>query len=257
MIKCVFFDVDGTLLSHRTGCVPASTICALQKLQKAGLLVIMATGRHRLELEELPMEQFPFDGYVTLNGQLIFDRNWNLLQEYPIVGEAKKCLIEIFDNRSVPIILVEKDQIYINYVDDYVRKVQHDILSSVPQVGHYSGENIFLAVAYVSKEMEKTFSEQLTQLCVTRWHDQAIDITPADGGKVRGIKYYLEMNRISQKETMVFGDSENDIEMLRYAEVGVAMGNSVDAVKREADYVTADIDNDGIWKALVEYGLIS
>lgn len=49
---------------------------------------------------------------------------------------------------------------------------------------------------------------------------------------------------------MVFGDAENDIDMLRYAQIGVAMGNAQDCVKKEADYVTDDVDEGGIQKAL-------
>ena len=55
---------------------------------------------------------------------------------------------------------------------------------------------------------------------------------------------------------MAFGDGENDIDMLKFAGIGVAMGNSSDIVKAAADYVTDTIDNDGIEKALRHFGLI-
>ena len=55
---------------------------------------------------------------------------------------------------------------------------------------------------------------------------------------------------------MAFGDGENDVDMLRRAGVGVAMGNAEAAVKAAADYVTADVDQDGIYRALEHYGLL-
>ena len=55
---------------------------------------------------------------------------------------------------------------------------------------------------------------------------------------------------------MSFGDAENDIDMLKAAEVGVAMGNGVDCVKEIADYVTSDVDDDGIGKALRYFHVI-
>ena len=55
---------------------------------------------------------------------------------------------------------------------------------------------------------------------------------------------------------MAFGDGGNDIEMLRYAGTGVAMGNADDAVKAAADYVTTSVDDDGIMNALKHFGLI-
>lgn len=55
---------------------------------------------------------------------------------------------------------------------------------------------------------------------------------------------------------MAFGDGDNDIDMLRYAHIGVAMGNAGENVKTHADYVTACVDDDGIYKALKVYGLL-
>ena len=76
------------------------------------------------------------------------------------------------------------------------------------------------------------------------------------GGKVVGIRKYLEMNDILPEEIIAFGDAENDMEMIAFAGIGVAMGNAKDCVKECADYVTADVDDDGILKALQHFGLI-
>lgn len=59
-----------------------------------------------------------------------------------------------------------------------------------------------------------------------------------------------------KEEIMAFGDGDNDIDMLRYAHIGVAMGNAGENVKTHADYVTACVDDDGIYKALKVYGLL-
>ena len=66
----------------------------------------------------------------------------------------------------------------------------------------------------------------------------------------------LEHFKIGQEEIMAFGDGDNDIDMLRYAHIGVAMGNAGENVKTHADYVTACVDDDGIYKALKVYGLL-
>ena len=58
------------------------------------------------------------------------------------------------------------------------------------------------------------------------------------------------------EEIIAFGDGENDIGMLQLAGIGVAMGNAEEVVKQNADYITADIDDDGIEKALRHFGLI-
>ena len=77
-----------------------------------------------------------------------------------------------------------------------------------------------------------------------------------NGGKVVGIEKMLEHHGITKEEIIAFGDGENDLEMLAFAGVGVAMGNADEEVKEVADYVTTDIDDDGIWNACKHFNLI-
>jgi len=65
-IKAVFFDIDGTLLSFKTGKVPDSTQNALQKLREKGIKVIIATGRSINSLHHI--DHLKFDGFITFNG---------------------------------------------------------------------------------------------------------------------------------------------------------------------------------------------
>ena len=83
-----------------------------------------------------------------------------------------------------------------------------------------------------------------------------IDIISKKGGKETGIKAYLEHEGLKRSESMAFGDGKNDVSMIQYAGIGVAMGNGVDNLKREADYVTTEVGNDGIKNALEHFGII-
>ena len=83
-----------------------------------------------------------------------------------------------------------------------------------------------------------------------------MDIISEGGGKVFGIQKYLEYLDIRKEEIMAFGDAQNDVEMLQYAAIGVAMGNAKPEVQAIADYVTASVDDDGIEKALKHFELI-
>ena len=89
MIKAIFFDIDGTLLSHQIGDVPASTKDAIRQLKEKGIKIFAATGRHMSQLEKLPVKGLPFDGYVTLNGQICMDANKTIVYDVPIeIGRA-------------------------------------------------------------------------------------------------------------------------------------------------------------------------
>lgn len=257
MIKAVFFDVDGTLISHTQNAVPESTRTSLKQLSEKGIQRVIATGRHMLELSFLPVNDIRFDAYITLNGQLCLDAQGNIIFGNPITGESKECIIRMFHEKTIPIMIVEKDNMYINFVNQHVKIAQKAISTPIPNVGEYSGNEIFQAIAYLEKGKEEAIADQMPGCKVTRWNDCAVDIITASGGKRTGIIEYLRKNNIQKEETMAFGDGENDIEMIKYVQIGVAMGNADDNVKENSDYVTSSVDNNGIKEALVALKIIS
>jgi Cof subfamily protein (haloacid dehalogenase superfamily) len=256
MIKAAFFDMDGTLFSHETKCVPESTRQALQQLRKKGIACIMATGRQMSELAKLPIGGIVFDGYLTLNGQILMDKDKNVVFSKPITGHVKEFLLSQFQKKVYPALLVEERKAYLNCVTDHVREAQATISSPIPPVDDYSGGEIYQVCAYL-RPHEEHFLAPISEDCViTRWHFGGMDVIAKGGGKVSGMREYLDAAGLKPEEIIAFGDGENDIEMLRFAGIGVAMGNAVEEAKKVADYVTADIDDDGIEKALKHLGLI-
>ena len=89
-----------------------------------------------------------------------------------------------------------------------------------------------------------------------RWHPLFTDISPLGGTKQNGIDQFLQHYNIDLSETMAFGDGGNDIQMLEHVAIAIAMGNANDEVKNIADYVTDDVEHDGIMKALQHFQLI-
>ena len=257
MIKAAFFDVDGTLMSHRTRSVSESTRRSIKLLQKAGIQCVVATGRHILQMDKLPMSGIKFDGYVTVNGQLLLDGQRKVIYGAALEGEGKACAIRLFENRNTPALLMEENKIYLNFVNEDAAAVQKAISSPIPPVGEYTGGEIYQICPYFFGPMPADVAACQEHCVVTRWGgDGGVDVIATGGGKVSGLKAYLERCGITREEIIVFGDGENDLEMIRYAGIGVAMGNGVESVKEAADYVTADIDDDGIEKALIHFGLI-
>lgn len=255
-IKAAFFDIDGTLFSHRTLSVPQSTLEALQILSAKGILCVIATGRHVTELAEMNLLKYGFDAYITLNGQICLSDKLDLMFGNPMEGESLAGMLHFFNGSEVPSILTSKDRMYVNFVNEDVRLAHRDIHTNIPVVGQYAGEPIYMGVIYCSKEKEGPIKERLPRCSITRWSRHGLDIVPIGGNKVAGIRRYLELMGIRREEIIAFGDGENDIEMLRYAGIGVALGNAQEDVKAAADYVTSDIDDDGILRALLHYGIM-
>ena len=259
MIKAIFFDVDGTLLSQKQGKVPISTQRALRRVRKKGIKIFIATGRHMIELSKLPVMEIPFNGYLTLNGNLILDENKKAYAGTPISADEVEVLSGIFRAKKIPFVMISADKRFINYVDDVVVETQASTHGTIPDIGNvsdYDGEKIYQCIAFVQDRERKVLDEILDECSITSWNPTGIDIVARGSGKAAGIAQFIQEHGLDRSEIMAFGDGENDIEMLKFAGVGVAMGNASDEVKAAADYVTESVDDNGIENALKHFGLI-
>ena len=259
MIKAIFFDVDGTLLSQKQGKVPISTQRALRRVRKKGIKIFIATGRHMIELSKLPVMEIPFNGYLTLNGNLILDENKKAYAGTPISADEVEVLSGIFRAKKIPFVMISADKRFINYVDDVVVETQASTHGTIPDIGNvsdYDGEKIYQCIAFVQDHERKVLDEILDECSITSWNPTGIDIVARGSGKAAGIAQFIQEHGLNRSEIMAFGDGENDIEMLKFAGVGVAMGNASDEVKAAADYVTESVDDNGIENALKHFGLI-
>ena len=93
MIKAIFFDIDGTLASFKTHQIPLQTFDALTKLQEKGIKLFIATGRGKDGL--FVLNNFPFDGYITLNGQYCYTKD-------ELIYENTICLLYTSNKEAAP-----------------------------------------------------------------------------------------------------------------------------------------------------------
>ncbi len=256
MVQAIFFDIDGTLVCHELGCVPQSTKDALMQLKNIGIHRVIATGRHLSELPGLPLDDIEFDGYITLNGQLCYDRNKQLIYGDPIEGKQKEIILSIFNSCAIPLMLIEEDCMYINFLNERVREAQESVNAQIPAVGKYSGNTIYQAVAFVDANEKLELERMLPECRLTYWTKWAVDVVPSTAGKTVGIRQYLERNHLTSEQSMAFGDGENDQDMLQFVGIGIAMGNAPDQVMACADYVTDPPSQDGILHALKHFNII-
>ncbi len=255
MIRAIFFDIDGTLLLGQRG-VPDKEVEDLRLLKEKGIKIVVCTGRAINEVIPLHLERYGFDAYITLNGQTIYDGDYKLISERLFDGEDLKKLLVHFNNNEFVIGLSGEDGLYVNYVDEKV-KLENDILNiSLPRVDKYHNEKVYSAIAYLSEDKKEMLKKELSNSTITYWNSYGIDIFRKGGGKGDAIKRYIKMFDIDISETMAFGDSENDMEMLKTASIGVAMGNGIDDLKKVADFVTLDLFDDGIDYALRKYNVL-
>ncbi len=257
MIKAVFFDVDGTLVSHKTKSVSESSRKAIQKLKEQGIKVFLSTGRHIHTLEKLPTHDIEFDGYIILNGQIGLDAEKKMIFSNPFGKTELERLVEIFNSKQYPFVLVNEDGHYINYADEVTKIAMAGVSTAVPPIREYRGEPLYQACVFLLPEYDEEFAKVLPEGCkLARWGIHGADIIDANGGKSVGMQFFGKLLGINPEEMMAFGDAQNDIDMIEYAGIGIAMGNAEECLKQIADDVTTSVDDDGVCNALIKHGLI-
>lgn len=261
MIKAIFFDVDGTLLSFKTHKMSQSTRNSLHKLKEKGIQLFICTGRGPAALEHIKVElNFEFDGYIMLNGQycIIGDE---VIHELPIDVSSIETVLPYLEEKNISCEFVEIDNVYMNVVGEKVHELRQLLgnTAPIPSIGESSrihSNKTYQMCPYISVEEEEEFLKYMPECRSVRWNPLFTDIIPKNGGKAVGVQKMIEHLNLSKDQCMAFGDGGNDIEMLQYVGLGVAMGNANEDVKQVANYVTTDVDQDGIEYALLNNNII-
>lgn len=259
MVKIIFFDVDGTLISKERSYISEKVLVALKQLKEQGIKLFIATGRHYLELELLGINnQFTFDGYLTLNGGYCFDHK-GVIYSNPINKEDVKRVVEYTTKHNLACSFVESDSLYVNLVNELVENAQIFLNTPIPPVKDISRaieNDVYQIDPFVNAEEIKKIMA-LTRHCkYTQWYESGYDVIPKVGGKQDGIKAIIDYYGIEISEVMAFGDGHNDVEMLSFVGIGVCMANGHGDSKKVSDFVTGSVCDDGIVTALEHYKLI-
>lgn len=264
MIRAAFFDIDGTLISMRTHEILPSTLETLSQLKEKGIRLYIASGRPpgHLTLLDPAFLAFQWDGYIMMNGQYCYMADGQIFRRQPISRETMRSLVPwLKEHADFACTIHELDYAY----DITFNQAMHDYLSSIGKLDQmppkddpsraYEHETYMLC-PYVPSERDAEILSHAPGLMSARWSPDFADMFAQGGGKPEGMKAALALEGISREECIAFGDGGNDITMLEYAGTGVAMGNASAEVKKHADYVTEECENDGISHAFKHFGLI-
>ena len=260
MIKALFFDVDGTLVSFKTHKIPESTLEALQQAHANGVKIFTATGRPRQLLDNIPEAEPLMDGYILATGALCLYGN-HTVREDLIPRDEAVSVVEFCKERGLSAVVVGKKDIQIVNRNEEFENVFRNLLNvkynkfDVP-VEEVIEQGVLQITPFLNEEEEKTVLPSLPGCISSRWYPSFCYITSATADKANGIRAIADYMNIDISETMAFGDGGNDMTMLRAAGTSVAMGNALDKVKAHADYVTTSVDEDGIRNALKHFGII-
>lgn len=256
----LFFDIDGTLVSFKTHQIPESTIQALTLAKEAGHKIFIATGRPPLIITNLGAIEHLIDGYVTINGALCYVGS-KVVKCKEIANATARFVAKDAIEKNYGLIMVgEKDVAVLDPQGEVDKIFRQEIcvenLNQAKPIEEVLRQRIFQLTPFFSVDYEKEMMHLLPDCTVGRWHPAFTDITAKGADKGEGLLVMTEYLGLNPQHTMAFGDGGNDSSMIRTAGIGVAMGNAMDSLKREADYVTSSVDEDGILKALQHFHLI-
>ncbi|MHC5268446.1 HAD family hydrolase [Enterococcus sp. LJL98] len=254
--KLLAFDIDGTILDSNKRPLE-STVEALAILRDAGHFVTLATGRSRF-LAERVIRELAFENYILCNGAAGFFNHQQVFKD-TLETKALQDLIQACQAMGIDTSLIQLDgaKRLTSFDLKRMQEAMTSFGSNASELGVFEGtEEIYQALAYYDESLDHHFDGQHPAFNFVRWHEKCVDVIPANGSKARTLLALGQRLNIPQADIIGFGDGLNDREMLRESGIGVAMGNASMLVQQEADLVTKDNDNDGIWYALKELNLI-
>ncbi len=267
-VKAIMADVDGTLLCSK-GYVTERTVNAIKKAREKGILFGLATGRDAVSCKKLLKEwdiEGLVDSIVGMGGGEIDDISLGVKKSsYPLSGELIWEIIKHYEDMDLNF-CIPKDGTLLGYRDDdHIRMLSkadklpykvvdfHELLKTP-----HGKVMIICQPEYMDKVIErsKTFSSQSYKSASLKTASVLYEYMDPRVSKTNGLKEAMELHGLTLKDLIVFGDADNDADMIENAGIGVAMANGSENSKSVADFVTADNDSDGIAVFLEKSGTI-
>lgn len=259
MIKAAFFDLDGTLMDPNTHTIPHSSKEAIELLRQNGIKVYVASGRQYDSLSTMDgVMDIQWDGYVCSNGGAVYDEKGTLISGDFFKTDQVEALIRKCEKDGIKVYLRGNglDCAPLG-IDKYVVEAHTFFDEPLPRfIKPYRGENVIMALIYAPMDYDFYSVNEIEGLQAFPNRSTYADVCLSHISKEAGLKAIEKYMNITRDEIIAFGDQNNDLEMVRYAGIGVAMGNGSDEVKAASNFVTDDCDKDGIMNACKHFNLI-
>ena len=274
--KVLFFDIDGTLLDRDNG-IPDSTREALQQARAKGHLCFLCTGR-TVSMIPPQVVDLGFDGvvggagtYVQCGEEVLLYREltteevkrtltWLTGEHFGFLYEGKDC-VHVMPWEHYPNPKLYQDHIRHIGAPHEVIDVAHPERIRTSKFSATIQTELWDYCMRMEEDLRDTFHIVIHQAPAVQGSSRAlteglVEFTPNGCDKGTGIRVVLEHLGLTLEDAYAFGDSNNDLEMLRLVPHSICMGNGTAEAMAAAEYVTTDINQDGIRNAMLHYGLI-
>ncbi|MDT7829921.1 HAD family hydrolase [Pricia sp. S334] len=250
-VKMVVTDMDGTLLNSQHE-VSGQFLELFQKLKERDIVFVAASGRqYQSIVDKLPSIKNDII-FIAENGGLVMQNDTELVST-PLASPAKKRVLDILDSiDDVHPVLCSKNSAFILPESrEFEEKLQeyYSEYAVIDDLKAFEGEILKIALYHFenSEQFIYPFVKPLEgDLQVKVSGQNWVDVSSLDANKGFALRKVQQLHGITPKETMVFGDYNNDLEMLALADFSYAMENAHPKVKKAAKYSTLSNDDLGV-----------
>lgn len=285
--KIIFFDADGTIMKGHE--MTKKTKEAFKLLRENGHILVLSTGRALPSIDG-PLGDMKFENIVCSAGGTVVINN-EIVYKNPMAKESQKEILEFLDRHNVVYNMEANDAIYTRpgNTEKILRLFEVPERGTIPDEEHDVLTKRYSNVRRRTKEIDDASNIDINKifylLSDRLYDDKIIPITSEDvtnelgskyqcislslsklfaGGEISeigvskktGMRVVLDYFNIKSEDIYAIGDDFNDIEMLDFATTSIVMGHAHEEVKKYANYITKDIDNDGFYHAMKHFELI-
>jgi Cof subfamily protein (haloacid dehalogenase superfamily) len=269
--KVVAVDLDGTLLDSQWHIRPDS-IDALAAVRARGIRVVIVTGRHHIAARPYHAQLGLDTPAICCNGTYVYDYGaGRALTSDPLGKDQARAVLALVRRHGVHCSLYAENAILfedadvhhsgllvwakslpaalqprLERTDDFARAIETERVIWKFVVTHTESGVLRRCVEDMKRSIDLSYEWS--------WHD-LVDVVRAGNSKGGRLIEWARAQGVDPAEVLAIGDNHNDISMLTLAGTGIAMGNSDDAVKAHADWVTSGHDEDGVARALRRFVL--
>ena len=268
MYKLVAIDLDGTLVTDEKE-LTKKTIEVIKQVSKKGVKVMISSGRsfYRLEkyIDALDLRKKNQCTICFNGGMIIENTTKETLYSKNLDGQEVEELIQLGKTLGLPIMVYARDMQYVEKIPEDEQKNKKNLKGMHLKVVNFKEldftkeQNYIYKICFIDKpeviiEKRKQIPEELLEKYeMTSSIPEYLEIVKKGIKKSEAIKFVMQKYDIKQEEVMTIGDGENDVEMLHFAGLGIAMGNANDYVKSFANDITTSNHQDGVANAIEKY----
>lgn len=261
MIKLLAVDIDGTLLNSNH-IITVKTKQAIEYATKKGVHVVLSTGRPVQGIYDIYDKLGLNTPAITYNGAIVLEhKEGPVIYECSLLPEDTKAIIDKGNLLDTTIAIWYKSKLYTNKLNDLAYK--YATISNVPPNLYNNLDEIFengatkvlyydtvKTIATFQQSLKEVFSKNV-EFYTSRPY--FLEFVNQKVSKATALSKLEKHYGISSNQIMAIGDGFNDLAMLKYSNIGVAMGNAPEEIKNQATFITTDCDHDGVANAIYKY----